>query len=404
MTVLVPSDTRYIGGHALPSGWNITTLGEIFEIHQGKALSPSVRTANERFPFLRTANVLWGSIDITTVDSMGLTANERRQLALRNGDLLVCEGGEIGRCAIWRAQLPECYYQNHLHRLRPLTPDTHPEFYAYWIQAAFTRLGIYEGVGNRTTIPNLSRARLAALAVPDVAGPEQQRIARVLSTIQSSLEKTRAVLSSLALVRRSLIDDSLRRSAVGGGTVRLKSLVERPQYGLTASAAVRDGPRFLRITDITEEGIDWSTVPSCATDPPAGTRYTLLDGDLVVARIGATTGKAWLVRQPPEAVFASYLIRIRPRPGVDARFLAAFFDSDDYRAQINASKGGRLKGGVNIENLNSLLVPVLSETPQAELVERIDRIDTCLVATRRVREALAAVFDASLQALLGRNR
>jgi type I restriction enzyme S subunit len=129
-----------------------------------------------------------------------------------------------------------------------------------------------------------------------------------------------------------------------------------------------------------------------------------LDGDLVVARIGATTGKAWLVRQPPEAVFASYLIRIRPRPGVDARFLAAFFDSDDYRAQINASKGGRLKGGVNIENLNSLLVPVLSETPQAELVERIDRIDTCLVATRRVREALAAVFDASLQALLGRNR
>ena len=148
-------------------------------------------------------------------------------------------------------------------------------------------------------------------------------------------------------------------TAGGSGLlVSLGSLIERPQYGFTASASTQEGTRFLRITDLRDTGVDWDSVPSCVPPAPEGDRYALRDGDLVVARIGATTGKAWLVRDPPPAVFASYLIRLRTLEGCDPEYLAAFFHSRAYWRQIDAAKGGRLKGGINIANLNALQVPL----------------------------------------------
>ncbi len=87
-------------------------------------------------PFLRTSNVLWGRIDLSTVDYMHFEEDEEQRLALKAGDLLVCEGGEIGRTAIWNGQIEPCYYQNHLHRLRSRRSDIEPVFYMYWMEVA----------------------------------------------------------------------------------------------------------------------------------------------------------------------------------------------------------------------------------------------------------------------------
>ena len=98
---------------------------------------------------------------------------------LRKGDLLVCEGGEIGRAAIWNGEVETMSFQNHLHRLRPIVEEVEPRFYVYFLQSAFTQLGIFEGAGNKTTIPNLSRNQLAELEVPqptiDEAGRNRHR-------------------------------------------------------------------------------------------------------------------------------------------------------------------------------------------------------------------------------------
>src|SRR5664280_1467942 len=119
MTLAAPPASATIGDFALPSGWSIAPIGELFDIQQGKALSAAARTSPERFPFLRTSNVFWGRIDLRTIDAMGMSSAERSRLRLRAGDLLVCEGGDIGRAAIWSGEIEECYYQNHIHRLRP---------------------------------------------------------------------------------------------------------------------------------------------------------------------------------------------------------------------------------------------------------------------------------------------
>src|SRR2546427_683401 len=111
----------------------------------------------------------------------------------------------------------------------------------------------------------------------------------------------------------------------GWRRVSVKDMADSIQYGHTASAVQRnDGPRFLRITDIQDGRVDWNAVPSCNIPKEEIPKYRLTTGDLVFARTGATTGKSFLIGDCPEAVFASYLIRVRVLADVDSRYLATF--------------------------------------------------------------------------------
>ena len=120
---------------------------------------------------------------------------------LRRGDLLVCEGGEIGRAAVWNGEMDECLFQNHLHRLRPVDASrTHPRFAMAWLEEGFTHRNVYEGAGNRTTIPNLSRARLAELLIPHPSPAQQHEIVAILDAIDRKIDlhrRKRAVLDDL---------------------------------------------------------------------------------------------------------------------------------------------------------------------------------------------------------------
>jgi len=198
----------------LPEEWRVVRLGEVFEIQQGKALSRKKDKGIRPRPFLRTANVLWGKIDPTTLDGMDFSPEEEEKYALREGDLLVCEGGEIGRTAIWEGQLSGVYYQNHLHRLRGKIADAEPRFYMYWLQAAITLLALYGGAGNKTTIPNLSRSRLAAFPIPLPPLPEQRAIAHVLRTLQRVREATEQVIRATRELKKSLMEHLFRYGPV----------------------------------------------------------------------------------------------------------------------------------------------------------------------------------------------
>ena len=167
--------------------WTWRSLGELFEIGAGKTMSAAARTGPDKTPFLRTSNVYWDEIDLSSVDEMSIPNHELPSKLLRQGDLLVCEGGEIGRAAIWNGELEMMSFQNHLHRLRPIVRDVEPRFYVYFLQSAFTQLGIFEGAGNKTTIPNLSRSRLAALEVPHPRLGEQRAIVAALAQVRRAI-------------------------------------------------------------------------------------------------------------------------------------------------------------------------------------------------------------------------
>lgn len=145
--------------------------------------------------------------------------------------------------------------------------------------------------------------------------------------------------------------------------VSLSSLAQTPQYGFTASASnVEVGPKFVRITDIQDGMINWDTVPYCQCEQPE--KYLLSSNDILFARTGATTGKTFLVRQAPSAIFASYLIRLRPKESVRPEYLYYFFQSNAYWSQILEEKEGSAQPNVNGKKLFTIQVPVVDNETQ----------------------------------------
>ena len=145
-------------------------------------------------------------------------------------------------------------------------------------------------------------------------------------------------------------------------------------YGYTESASSEPvGPRFLRITDIQDDRVDWDSVPYCKIEKADLPKYRLASGDIVFARTGATTGKSFLVNEPPDAVFASYLIRLRL---LDKKllpeFVLLFFQTAGYWQSIKDGSSGSAQGGFNATKLGALTIPVPPLAEQQRIVGLLD--------------------------------
>lgn len=115
--------------------------------------------------------------------------------------------------------------------------------------------------------------------------------------------------------------------------IKLKKVIEGTQYGYNASALESGQHKFLRISDITDGKVDWKAVPFCdCTDEEI---YLLNTDDLLIARTGGTTGKSFLIKEPPtNSIYAGYLIRIRANENTNPEFLNLFLNSYAYWSQI----------------------------------------------------------------------
>jgi len=154
---------------------------------------------------------------------------------------------------------------------------------------------------------------------------------------------------------------------------------QKPEYGFTESAIADEiGPKFLRITDITENGVNWDTVPYCRCPQDIFPKYELKENDILFARIGATTGKSYIAKNPPQAVFASYLIRLRPLNDLVPDFLYYFFNSDGYWDQVNANKNNNLKGGVNSSTLADIRFPLPPKKEQQKIAAVLYKIQKAI--------------------------
>jgi type I restriction enzyme S subunit len=186
--------------------------------------------------------------------------------------------------------------------------------------------------------------------------------------------------------------------------VQLKEVCERIDYGFTASADFKlNEPRFLRITDIQNGRVDWEQVPGCKINANEEYANRLADGDIVFARTGGTTGKSFLIRDPPRAVFASYLIRLRPTDDVDSDFLYGFFQSDYYWKQIKASARGGAQPNVNATLLGALYFPLPSLSEQKRIAaiinEQLAAVERARVAAEMQLKAAWVLNIASLREL-----
>jgi len=141
--------------------------------------------------------------------------------------------------------------------------------------------------------------------------------------------------------------------------VILKDICEDIQYGYTASATDKEiGPKFLRITDIVSDIIDWQSVPYCKIEESNFCKYALQDGDIVIARTGATTGYAKYIKKPPLSLFASYLVRLKIKKGIDKRYIGYIIQSQTYKDFIKINWSGAAQPNANAQVLTSFPIPL----------------------------------------------
>jgi type I restriction enzyme S subunit len=405
----------------MSGSWPVMPIGDLFEIGAGKSVTPASRGAGNRYPFLRTSNVLWGRIDVTTVDSMPFSDEEISIRSLRRGDLLVCEGGDIGRSAVWRDELAQCGFQNHLHRLRPLSADVVPEFFMYYLQAGFTKLGIYEGAGNKTTIPNLSRSRLAMLAAPRPPRQEQSLIAGILGTAQHAVEFEETLIFATRELKHAAMLRLFTCGTRGEGAyeteigavpeswrvVPLGTVREFLQYGTSSKCDYAGGTPVLRIPNVLDGRIDTSDVKACHLSAKEVNSWLLEAGDVLFIRTNGVrerVGRTAVYNgEPSDALFASYLIRARTQadkllPG----FLQYFTDTDAGVAQLGgqASPAADGKFNINTKTIDGLLVPLPNVDEQASIVSSLGAIDDKIAVHVKKLAVLKELFDTLLHDLM----
>lgn len=371
-------------------------LGDLFDIGAGKTMSAAARSGDDKVPFLRTSNVFWDRLDLSSLDEMAMSDDELAEKSLLPGDLLVCEGGEIGRAAIWDGSVDRISFQNHLHRLRPKSDQVDPRFYVFFLQSGFTQLGIFEGAGNETTIPNISRSRLAALRVPFPSLGEQRAVVAVLGLVREAIDvQTRSLELAEALRRRVMADvfskglrgDESRDSEIGDvpqswNVVDFREIRQDLRYGTSTRCALTPATYpVLRIPNILSARIDPTELKYCDMSSEEAERYTLTDGDLVFIRTNGVIERLGLCAvyrgTPDKALFASYLIRARLLPGVDPDFIAYFFASDVGISLISSRATPAADGKYNLNTgiIDSLLVPIPTLEEQQEIAAVIRACD-----------------------------
>lgn len=173
----------------LPNGWCEVQLGDVFNHNTGKALNAS-NTEGSMKRYLTTSNVYWNAFDFTTVKQMYYKDSELDKCSITKGDLLVCEGGDVGRAAIWNFNYDICI-QNHLHRLRPKLGDLCVSLYYY----VFYYLKVNNMIGGKGIgLLGLSSNALHKLHVPLPPINEQHRIVAKIEELFTQLDKIEASL------------------------------------------------------------------------------------------------------------------------------------------------------------------------------------------------------------------
>lgn len=197
----------------IPEHWNFGKVGWYFDIELGKMLDEKQISGEYLAPYLRNQDVQWWDINTNDLPKMDFTPSERKKYELKKGDVLVCEGGEIGRSAVWSAEDTECYYQKALHRVRPVKKDQNPRFFCYFMEFA-AHNGVFAINSNTSTISHLTVEKLKNQKIPLPPKQEQDSIVSELDDVLNRVErlknKIKSQITCLEEKQQALITKAVR--------------------------------------------------------------------------------------------------------------------------------------------------------------------------------------------------
>ena len=192
--------------------WEEVELGDIAEIKLGKMLDKNKHTLGCLLPYLNNLAVRWNEVNTASLPQMYFDHHELDRFGLKAGDVVVCEGGEPGRAAVWDGHLPDLKFQKAIHRVRFNVPYE-PKLFVFYLEnlAGTTRFEmLFTGGG----IKHLTRETFAQLKVPLISTTEQAYIADCLSSLDSLIQLQNQKIEELKLFKRGLMQGLFPAAAV----------------------------------------------------------------------------------------------------------------------------------------------------------------------------------------------
>jgi type I restriction enzyme, S subunit len=203
MQQLLTGQTRLPG---FSGEWKASSVGREFDIQLGKMLDVE-KNSGVLKPYLGNRSIQWGRIDTRDLPLMAMSSSDLERFRLYQGDLLVCEGGEVGRAAIWDEPVGECYFQKAIHRLRPrygFNPQLMIALLMIWSQG-----GLLYNYVTRTSIAHLPKDKFLTIPLPVPHPAEQSAIAEVLTDIDAEVAALENRRDKTRLLKQGMMQELL---------------------------------------------------------------------------------------------------------------------------------------------------------------------------------------------------
>ncbi|MFJ8468162.1 restriction endonuclease subunit S [Streptomyces swartbergensis] len=333
-------------------------------------------------------------------------AEEFPRSVARQGDLVFTCWGTIGQIGLVddRARFDRYIVSNKQMKLTP-DPSLADSLFLYYALSSPEAVAHVQGMAIGSSVPgfNLTQLRQVVISCPPLH--EQKVIAAALGALDDKIAANERLIATLdgmthALFKQNFSGIGLPGDRDGWKLGRLSDLCST-QYGYTASAdAAPVGPRFLRVKDINKKNwIEWSSVPYCRISDADLPKYRVSVGDIVVARM-ADPGKSALIEEPTDAVFASYLVRLKTASLAHAYFVWGFLKSDIYGNYAKSARSGSVQANMNAKVITAaeLAIPPL-ELMESHLMQ-VAPVRQRMLAALRENASLAILRDTLLPQLM----
>ncbi|MFE0546550.1 restriction endonuclease subunit S [Streptomyces sp. NPDC058891] len=377
------------------SEWIQTNIGDVATVFDGPHATPK---KTETGPwFLSISSLDKGRLNLA--ESAHVSEEDfghwTRRVTPREGDVLFSYETRLGEAALMPSGIRACLGRR-MGILRPKTDRVHPQFLLY----AYLGPEFQETIAARTihgaTVDRIPLASLSTwpIRLPGLA--EQRAIVSVLGALDEKIAVNERIAATADELSRALFTREFPISAASvpqdGWVPGYLSDLCSTQYGYTASSTSEPvGPKFLRVKDINKRNwVNWADVPHCEISERDREKYQLSIGDVLVARM-ADPGKSTIVEEATDAVFASYLVRLKTPSLAHSYFVWGFLKSDAYVNYAESSRGGSVQANMNAK----VIVGAQLLIPPVEMMQRYLR----LVTPVRQRLTLALGESQTLAAL-----
>jgi type I restriction enzyme S subunit len=397
----------------IPEDWSVSTVGAEFSIQLGKMLD-SEKNVGVSKPFLGNRAVQWGRIDLTDLGEIKLTPSDLQRFRLRDGDLLVCEGGEIGRAAIWCQPLNECYYQKALHRLRPIRGYNVRLMLSVLEQ--FSANGFLLNFVTQTSIAHLPKDKFETVPIPVPPKAEQEAIAEALSDADALIESLEQLIAKKRQIKQGAMQELLtgkRRLPEFGGEWNIRALGDLFDFsgGFSASRdqLSTDGWCYLHYGDIHTSNKSFIDVRSEYQNIPKldiplkkiSPSSLLNDGDVVFVDASEDeegTSKHVVIVNPEGIPFISGLHTIVAKSKtkeLEHQYRRYCFQTQAIRTQFRFFAVGTKVSGISKSNIAKVALPVPSVPEQiaiaailSDMDAEIAALEAKLAKARRIKQGM----------------